>query len=311
MKESRASSFFDVWVRVKPYRPYASSFEKFFEEGPANSNRQRKTTPCRSRSKSPMTPTPFKKSRVIQEMEKLTAKKYLKDYQAFRCHDDQLQVKEVVEEIGKDPKMELRTINFPNIIDDKQSNLILFERSLESKIDSCLQGKSFTLLTYGISGSGKSHTIFGSHNDQVQEQGLLLYFMKGLFNQKHDYEQKSNRTFNVSASFIEIYNEQVRDLLLDNPQKKLTIVENPFTAGVSVPDLTTHALRSYECLHADLDVVLQRRVVCPNLNNQQSSRSHLIVELTIESYDSSSFSNHYQSKVRFVDLAGSEKVHLH
>lgn len=308
MKETSSSSFFDVWIRVKPYKPYYSSFEKFLEEGPSVTNRQRRTTPGRSRSKSPLTPTPFKKARVLQEREKFTAKKYLKDYQAFKCLDDQLTLKEVVEEIGKEPRMEESCINFPNIIDDKQDNLTLFKRSLEPKIDSCLLGKSFTLLTYGISGSGKSHTIFGSANENIQEEGLLIYFMKSLFEKKQEYEEKSNRTFNVSVSFIEIYNEQARDLLVDNNPKKLTIVENPFTVGVSVPDLTTHALRSYEDLHKDLDIALARRVVCPNLNNQQSSRSHLIVELNIESYDTSNFNNHYLSKVRFVDLAGSEKV---
>lgn len=311
MKEGQPKSLFDVWVRVKPFKAYSSNIETCSEELYSPIGKARRTVPNafnRSRSKSPLSTTPVGKNRILNEREKNTALKYLNDFQAINCEETQLLVKETVEEIGKEPKLDTKKIPFPHIIDDSQDNWAVFQKSLQPKIRDCLEGKSFTLLTYGISGSGKSHTIFGSQREGLKERGLLYYFMKSIFEAKAGFEDDRKRTFSMTISFIEIYNEQVRDLLVDNNHKRLNIVENPFTVGVSVPDLTTKPLVNFEDLQKDMDFALGRRVVCPNLNNHQSSRSHLIVEVTIESFDKSNLEDHLLSKVRFVDLAGSEKV---
>ena len=168
-----------------------------------------------------------------------------------------------------------------------------------------LNGSSFTLLTYGISGSGKSHTIFGSQNEVNNEKGLLFFFMQELLEKQKKLFKDQDSKITITNSFIEIYNEQVRDLLADDPNKKLSIIESPHSNGVLVPDLLSKPVSSLQDLNDNLSLALSRRVVCPNLNNMFSSRSHMIVEIIVTDN-----LNRRVSKVRFVDLAGSEKVSL-
>jgi Kinesin motor domain len=358
---------FDVWVRIKPFHPIlqgssqtalTTNSRSEYNEGDSkaggrNSISQHDSwqshTPrreTRGRSKSPkLSRTP------IADRDKIIPKKL--DYKAFKIEGDKIVVEEAVDEVtrgGAETKIQTKSISFPHIISDTESNLGLFQRSLAPKIEGCFQGNSFTLLTYGISGSGKSHTIFGSpsppqtavgghrhptgaavlggegpsSSHMVQEKGLLSYFLSSLFAKKSQLESVADSTsVCVQVSFIEIYNEQARDLLhtADGCQnRKLTIVESPLTNGVMVPDLKALEVRCEDQLDSVLGEVLERRVVCPNLNNKYSSRSHLIVEVVIKTTrkvpagkkgEKGEFLQTVKtSKVRFVDLAGSEKVDI-
>ncbi len=300
MKEK---SLFDVWIRMKPFLPaVGNQIDGTGEDtcSPVNPKAGHK----RSRSKSPrMSRTPIAdRDRYKQEQKK-------PDYKAFHTEGGQILLEEVVEDV-KGQRVNAKSISFPHIIEDHDTNITIFRRSLEGKIDSVFDGCSFTLLTYGISGSGKSHTIFGSQTESCSEKGLLFYFMQELFSRKKSLEMQHRKQVTISTSFIEIYNEQVRDLLADDSCKKLAIVESPFTNGVLVPDLTSKMLTSFSELNHGLQLALSRRVVCPNLNNNFSSRSHLIVEVIVNTWNTGEDSNKRCAKVRFVDLAGSEKVSL-
>jgi len=297
-------NLFDVWVRVKPYQP-STGFSGDPQEdmpSPGLSCISRRRNSKSPRAKSPRTPR-------IWNGEKSSKKQ---DYKAFHVEGSQIVVEESIEETNKGSKLHQKTLSFPHIIDESESNISIFRKSLEPKVESVFEGCSFTLLTYGISGSGKSHTIFGSQTDLHQEKGLLCYFMQEIFHKKHHYEQHHHKKITVSLSFIEIYNEQARDLLCSDPSKrKLSIVESPFANGVMVPDLTIRQLSTYSELSACLGLILDKRVVSPNLNNHYSSRSHLIVEAVITTMPAGPYEgNKKVAKVRFVDLAGSEKVNM-
>jgi Kinesin motor domain len=91
-------------------------------------------------------------------------------------------------------------------------------------VDKSFNGLSFTLITYGISGSGKTHTTFGSKkDDQEWEDGLLFYTAKKVFRCRD--EIKKFKGLNIKASFIEIYNENVYDLLSKDSENKLVLTE--------------------------------------------------------------------------------------
>lgn len=299
MKEK---SLFDVWIRMKPFLPAVGTQSDGMGEencSPGNPKASHK----RSRSKSPrMSRTPI----ADRDRFKLEKKP---DYKAFHAEGGQILLEELVED-AKGQRVNAKSISFPHIIEDRDTNVTIFRRSLEGKIDSVFDGCSFTLLTYGISGSGKSHTIFGSQTEACSEKGLLFYFMQELFARKKALEMGHRKLVSISTSFIEIYNEQVRDLLADDSGKKLAIVESPFTNGVLVPDLTSKTLTSFTELNHGLQLALSRRVVCPNVNNNFSSRSHLIVEVIVNTWQEDEGVNKRTAKVRFVDLAGSEKVSL-
>lgn len=342
---SSQKDLFDVWVRIRPFNqivqaPAAgtqtqnSRVEYSDADSRAagrNSISQHDSwqshTPRRegrTRSKSPkLSRTP------IADRDKVSAKR--QDYKAFKIEGDKIVVEELVDEVGRagaETRIQTKSISFPHIISDTESNLALYQRSLAPKIEGCFQGNSFTLLTYGISGSGKSHTIFGSRTPLSQaragmigEKGLLSFFLNSLFQKKTQLESAKDVSVSVQVSFIEIYNEQARDLLqFGETNRKLTIVESPLTNGVMVPDLRALEVKSEDQLDSVLGEVLEKRVVCPNLNNKYSSRSHLIVEVLVKTTRQSPGGKKGDkgemlqtvkvSKVRFVDLAGSEKVHF-
>lgn len=144
----------------------------------------------------------------------------------------------------------------------------------------------------------------------------------------------------MKVNFIEIYNENIHDLLdpknpdlLDDSYKpkKLSIVESSLSDGVTIPDLTYVKVSNLEHVVEIKKKVQGRRIVSENLNNSQSSRSHVIFEVQIEIYQknsnictdgfedasSSGREKMYSSKkllrkssLKFVDLAGSEKINL-
>lgn len=306
MKEE--NFLFDVWVRMKPFMPVSSVGNS------VGVNTDPLMSPLkdpRNRNKSPK----INRTLSYSERESKMNQNKKPDYKAFRIEpNNKIGLEEVVEDsrqsgMAGNCKVNSRSFSFPNIINENESNHSIFEKSLRPKIVQLFEGKCFTFLTYGISGSGKSHTIFGSQNDGIQEKGLLFYFMQELFEMKKIQESSFNKNVQVSISFIEIYNEQARDLLAEDNYKKLSIIESPFTSGVVVPDLTACNLNSLQELSAGLSLALSRRVVCPNLNNNISSRSHLIVEIVVSSVAAKN-NTKLSSKIRFVDLAGSEKVSL-
>lgn len=191
------------------------------------------------------------------------------------------------------------TIKFPNVIQEDCDNLRVFQQIVEPMTLQVLEGgEGYTLLTYGISGSGKSHTVFGT----VENPGMLLRAAQHLL--------ASPRVEALGISMVEIYNEKVYDLL--SPElKTLQVLETPHSESVVLPDLTL-AIASKFAEFARLVVRAQdRRVVCPNMNNLSSSRSHVVIELFPRLRPNIMDDPQKvtpQAKLRFVDLAGSEKV---
>ena len=209
----------------------------------------------------------------------------------------------------KNPRKK-KPIKFPSIFNDKTSNQQIFDKILASKISNCFNGTSFTLLTYGISGSGKTFTIFGNDSNpqkfckEKKSQGIIFYTIDRIFDTKETIElgldqieddlfeteqigkEKEEFNIDITASFIEIYNENVYDLLAWDKEKntkesyspqsqferKLTIIESPFTNGVIVPDLKTIKVDDPQKLKELVTAVQNRRIVSPNLNNNYSSR---------------------------------------
>ena len=101
-------------------------------------------------------------------------------------------------------------------------------------IDNTLNGYNSTLLAYGVTGTGKTHTVFGDiYKESNREKGVSTYSMEYLFSQ---IELLNESSFQVKISYLEIYNEQVIDLLIDN-SPTLLIIEDQIK-GVIVPDLS-------------------------------------------------------------------------
>lgn len=186
-------------------------------------------------------------------------------------------------------------IKFPNVIPDDFNNQRVFDNIVQPMTAKALSGESYTLLTYGISGAGKSHTVFGT----VENPGMLLRACQMLLS--------SPLMDGLGISLVEIYNEKVYDLL--SPElKTLQVLETPHSESVVLPELTVSKVQKFADAARLVVRAQDRRVICPNMNNLTSSRSHVVVE--VFPYLVGSSNTNQQPKLRFVDLAGSEKVSL-
>ena len=170
-------------------------------------------------------------------------------------------------------------------------------------MDNVLEGYNSTVLAYGVTGAGKTYTIFGDDSNDSNEKGICIYTVDYLFNK---ILQCKNKLFTVKISYLEIYNEQVFDLL-SNTNDVLMVVEDP-SKGVLVPDLSEVIVGNS---NDAVQLILKgnhKRQIGSTEQNHFSSRSHAILEISIEQCDMNlSNGSILISKILLGDLAGSER----
>ncbi|XP_059729921.1 kinesin-like protein KIF27 isoform X2 [Haemorhous mexicanus] len=176
---------------------------------------------------------------------------------------------------------------------------------------SLTEGYNATVFAYGQTGSGKTYTIGGDHvaSVAVDERGIIPRAIQELFN--HISEHR-NINFRVKVSYIEVYKEELRDLLdLETSVKDLHIREDEKGNTVIV------GAKEFQVECADEVISLLEsgnaaRHTGTTQMNEHSSRSHAIFTISIHQKQSAEYQNAAQdsiaSKFHFVDLAGSERV---
>ncbi|KAM5152250.1 kinesin-like protein KIF13A [Mantella aurantiaca] len=163
-------------------------------------------------------------------------------------------------------------------------------------------GYNVCIFAYGQTGSGKTFSMMGTDD----QPGIVPRICSALFSKKSN----GSETIRIEASYLEIYNEEVRDLLrYAKKQNKLRVREDRLL-GPYVEDLSCHAVQSYEEIKLLLDQGNKQRAIAETKMNEQSSRSHAILALTVTQTcndQKSGASRELVSKVSLVDLAGSER----
>eukprot|EP01147_Barroeca_monosierra_P006899 gene6899-7594_t len=187
-------------------------------------------------------------------------------------------------------------------------------------------GYNACILAYGQTGAGKSYTMMGCKDDD--ESGIIPRLCKDMFGRIENMSQKNKSDFiilvsaqfrcTVEVSYLEIYNERVRDLLNPLSSSALRVRDHPAT-GPYVEDLSQVAVMSYEDIYVHIGAGNRSRKVASTDMNKQSSRSHAIFTIKLTLLDNVTFEpskiilavNTYSqvSKMNLVDLAGSERVH--
>jgi len=173
-----------------------------------------------------------------------------------------------------------------------------------------VQGFNSTILAYGMTGAGKTFTMFGDIYNS--EGGIRIYpgivnlIVQDIF--KVFISECQNFEFSLKMSYIEIYNEQIRDLLVPSAES-LMIVEDP-VKGIMIPNLSEFTIENEQELLKLILTGNARRVMASTHANQFSSRSHAIIQLFVEKRDRvrNIQETYTQSKLCFVDLAGSERA---
>ncbi|OCF33654.1 kinesin [Kwoniella heveanensis BCC8398] len=173
-------------------------------------------------------------------------------------------------------------------------------------LDHSFEGFNTCIFAYGQTGSGKSYSMMG----YGPEKGIIPLTTLELFRRVDQRtEKETNLSYTVEVSYIEIYNEKVRDLL--NPKNKgnLKVREHP-SLGPYVEDLSRLVVENYGQMMTLMDEGNQARTVASTNMNETSSRSHAVftVILTQKRHDpQTNMTGEKVSKISLVDLAGSER----
>ncbi|XP_071956300.1 kinesin-like protein KIF13A isoform X3 [Antedon mediterranea] len=221
---------------------------------------------------------------------------------------------------GSDRKSK-KTFNYDHCFCSMEDNSPNF--SGQSKVFECLgldlldnsfEGYNACIFAYGQTGSGKSFTMMGTEDNK----GLTPRLCDTLFERILEEDTNDSLSFKVEVSYIEIYNEKVRDLLDPRGKQGLRVREHKIY-GPYVDGLSALAVSSFQDIESLMSEGNKSRTVAATNMNHESSRSHAVFNITltqtlldIETNDNgevvSAVSGEKVSKISLVDLAGSERV---
>ncbi|KAK9346429.1 hypothetical protein V1522DRAFT_404408 [Lipomyces starkeyi] len=173
-------------------------------------------------------------------------------------------------------------------------------------LDNAFKGFNNCIFAYGQTGSGKSYSMMGPRD----EPGVIPRICQQLFARIAEISKDDSHTFTVEVSYLEIYNERVRDLL--NPKNKgnLRVREHP-SLGPYVEDLSRLAVGSFAEIEELMDEGNKARTVAATNMNETSSRSHAVFTLTVtqKTHDfGTNMDAEKVARISLVDLAGSERA---
>ncbi|XP_035903952.1 kinesin-like protein KIF3A [Anopheles stephensi] len=194
---------------------------------------------------------------------------------------------------------------FDNVFGEDSTQIDLYVDTARPIVDKVLEGYNGTILAYGQTGTGKTYTMSGNP-ESPQTKGIIPNTFAHIFG--HIARGKENQKFLVRVSYMEIYNEEVRDLLGKELNKSLEVKERA-DIGVFVKDLSGYVVHNADDLDNIMKLGNKNRVVGATKMNSESSRSHAIFSITIESSETDEAGRQYvrMGKLQLVDLAGSER----
>nr|CAH7730775.1 unnamed protein product [Callosobruchus chinensis] len=196
-----------------------------------------------------------------------------------------------------------RTFQFCKVFSEESTQVDLYRCIAVPIVEKVLQGYNGTIFAYGQSGTGKTYTMIGDARNPDQK-GIVPNIFSHIFAQislaNHDI------SYAVTVTYLEIYNEYIRDLLSEDPTKKLKVQEKP-GVGVYVKDLLGFTVNSLEAVDEIITKGNKHRSTGSTKLNDTSSRSHAIFTVLIESKNKVTNKTTF-GKLNLVDLAGSERA---
>ena len=172
-------------------------------------------------------------------------------------------------------------------------------------VSNAFAGYNVCVFAYGQTGSGKTYTMMGSEHDR----GLIPRICESMFLKMVEGRSKvEGTTYKVEVSYLEIYNERVKDLLKKNSTHNLKVREHP-SQGPYVQDLSKHLVMEYRDILRLMEQGNDLRTTAATNMNDTSSRSHAIFTITfVQAGYLSGMPYETLSKIHLVDLAGSERA---
>ncbi|EOY22258.1 ATP binding microtubule motor family protein [Theobroma cacao] len=193
-----------------------------------------------------------------------------------------------------------RHFTFDASFPDSTSQHEVYTTTTADLVEAVLQGRNGSVFCYGATGAGKTYTMLGT----VDNPGVMVLAIKDLFTKIRQRSCDGNHV--VHLSYLEVYNETVRDLL--SPGRPLVLREDK--QGIVAAGLTQYRAYSTDEVMALLQRGNQNRTTEPTRANETSSRSHAILQVVIEYRvkDASMNVINRVGKLSLIDLAGSERA---
>ncbi|KAF1916459.1 kinesin family protein-like protein [Ampelomyces quisqualis] len=197
-----------------------------------------------------------------------------------------------------------QTFAFDRVFDETTTQGDVYEATTKPLLDSVLDGYNATVFAYGATGCGKTHTITGT----AQQPGIIFMTMQELFEKISDLQE--TRATEITLSYLEIYNETIRDLLVEGGSKTTLMLREDANQAVSVAGLSSHRPQNVQEV---MDIIVrgnEYRTMSPTEANATSSRSHAVLQINVSSKDRNASVNepHTMATLSIIDLAGSERA---
>ncbi|KAL8496794.1 hypothetical protein ACS0TY_020464 [Phlomoides rotata] len=211
-----------------------------------------------------------------------------------------------------------RTFNFDKVFGPSSQQKDLYEQAVSPIVHEVLEGYNCTIFAYGQTGTGKTYTMEGGarkkNGEFPNDAGVIPRAVKQIF----DILEAQNAEYNMKVTFLELYNEEITDLLApeeslkfaeDKSKKPIALMEDG-KGGVLVRGLEEEIVTTANEIYKILEKGSAKRRTAETLLNKQSSRSHSIFSITIHIKECTPEGEEVIKcgKLNLVDLAGSENI---
>ncbi|KAK3139134.1 hypothetical protein QOZ80_5AG0378360 [Eleusine coracana subsp. coracana] len=211
-----------------------------------------------------------------------------------------------------------RTFLFDKVLGPKSRQQDVFNHAVVPLVNEVLDGYNCTIFAYGQTGTGKTYTMEGGggkaqNGELPSDAGVIPRAVKQIF----DILDAQSAEYSMKVSFLELYNEELTDLLApeepklsdDKSKKPMALMEDG-KGGVFVRGLEEEVVSSAAEIYRILEKGSAKRKTAETLLNKQSSRSHSIFSITIHIKECTPEGEEMikSGKLNLVDLAGSENV---
>lgn len=186
---------------------------------------------------------------------------------------------------------------FDRIFDENATNFDVFEGSSKDIISSVFEGYNCSVFAYGATGAGKTFTMLGTPEQPGIAYLTIVELLKFI-------DKCSNMKVTLGVSYLEVYNENVKDLL--NPSNAVLFLrENDAGGHVTVSGLKIKQIHHTDELFTLLNEGNGNRTQHPTDSNEESSRSHAVFQVHVRIASEGTVK---LSKLSMIDLAGSERA---
>ncbi|XP_010253418.1 PREDICTED: kinesin-like protein KIN-5D isoform X2 [Nelumbo nucifera] len=212
-----------------------------------------------------------------------------------------------------------RTFVFDKVFGPASQQKDLFDQAVSPIVNEVLEGYNCTIFAYGQTGTGKTYTMEGGgrkskNGDLPSDAGVIPRAVRQIF----DILEAQNAEYSMKVTFLELYNEEITDLLapeectkfIDDKSKKPIALMEDGKGGVFVRGLEEEIVCTANEIYKILEKGSAKRRTAETLLNKQSSRSHSIFSITIHIKECTPEGEEMIKcgKLNLVDLAGSENI---